>query len=205
MGAQAESLAKTSGPPKRRFRNYLLDPRFQLKYTLMVVCVTVAVASVLGYFAYDYSRGQTELMTLRMAELPELASATVDDLEGEARKQDRQVLLSIVAGIVFLTLALGFTGILVTHKVVGPAYKLKLLLHDVAEGKLRLAGRLRKGDELQDLFEAFAEMVESLRDAQSKEVAAIDEAIEAARAAGVGEEGLLKILEVRDRMQAALD
>ena len=205
MGAQAESLAKSNPPVKRRYRNYLLDTRFQLKYSLMVVAVTVAIASVLGYFAYDYSRGQTEAMTLQMSMQPELDETTVAELEEHARQEDRKVLFSIVGAILLLAVVLGLTGIIVTHKVVGPAYKMKLLLHDVAEGKLRVKGRLRKGDELQDLFEAFELMIQSLRDAQSREIASLDEAIEAARAAGTTEEGLAKILEVRERMQAALD
>ena len=45
MGAEAQSqpMPKKAGPPKRRLRNYFLDPRFQLKYTLMVVVVAVVV------------------------------------------------------------------------------------------------------------------------------------------------------------------
>ena len=57
----------SGGKPKRHLRNYLLDPRFQLKYTGMVVLVTVIVASVLGSFAYRSSKAQTESMTIQMA------------------------------------------------------------------------------------------------------------------------------------------
>ncbi len=61
MSSETQSLPNPGGPPKRHLRNYLLQPRFQLKYTGMVVaCHRSSIASVLGYFAYDYSRGQTE-------------------------------------------------------------------------------------------------------------------------------------------------
>ena len=57
---------------QRKVKNYLLDRRFQLKYTGMVLLVTIAVASVLGYVAYDFSRGQTEAFTAQIAAQPDL-------------------------------------------------------------------------------------------------------------------------------------
>lgn len=205
MAAEAEGLAQTQGPPKRQLRNYLLDWRFQLKYTGMVVGVTMVVAAVLGYFAYDYSRGQSEALTIQMASQPDLHPDVAEDLEGWAREQDRRVLFAIVGGIAVLALALGVTGILVTHKVVGPAYKMKRLLGEVATGHLKVQSRLRKGDELQDLFEAFAHMVETLRERQAEEVAELDAALAKASAAGVADEALDAIRDVRNRMQAELD
>lgn len=206
MEAKAQTMsAPKGGKPKRKLRNYLLDARFQLKYTSMVVVVTLAVASVLGYFAYDFSTDVTEAMNLERALEMGADEAAIAAIERAAQEQDRKVLFAIVSGILVLAVALGLTGIVVTHKVVGPAYKMRLLLTEVAEGKLKLAGRLRKGDELQELFEAFARMVEALRAAQAQEIARLDEAIAKARAAGVPEESLQAIAEVRDRMQAALD
>lgn len=205
MGANADITTQPSAPPKRHLKNYLLDPRFQLKYTGMVVVVAVLVASVLGYFAYDYSKGQTQALTIQMAMQPDLDPAVAADLEGVARQADQKVLLSIVVGILLLAVSLGVTGIVVTHKLVGPAYKMRRLLREVAEGKLKVAGGLRKGDELQELFEAFAAMVESLREAQAGEIAALDSALAAARERGIEDEALAPITSVRDRMQAQLD
>lgn len=208
MGAEAQSQPmpkKAGGPPKRRIRNYFLDPRFQLKYTLMVVVVAVLVAMVLGYFAYDYSRGQTEAMSITMAMQPDLDPEVAADLEGWAEAQDRGVLMKIIGGVFILAFVLFVTGILVTHKLVGPAYKLKLLFRNVEKGHLKLAGRLRKGDELQDVFEAFAAMMEALRENQAREIAELDAAMEKAKESGVSDDALAPIAEVRSRMQAALD
>jgi methyl-accepting chemotaxis protein len=197
--------SKGGAPPKRRMKNYLLDRSFQLKYTGMVVAVTVAVAAVLGYVAYDFSKGQTEAMTASMALSEDLDPTVASDLAGFAEREDRKVLFGILGGILILALTLGVTGIVVTHKVVGPAYKMKLLLNEVAAGKLKLVGRLRKGDELQELFEAFAHMVESLRETQKQEVTELEDAIAKAEAAGVPEDALAELRSVRDRMASALD
>ncbi|HKU42120.1 MAG TPA: hypothetical protein VJR89_28370 [Polyangiales bacterium] len=213
MTTEVESISGrplSGGPsshPKRRWRNYLLVPSFQLKYTAMVVGVTVVVASVLGIQAYNYSRGQTELLSMnRMAAKgTAITEEFVKDLESYSEAADRKVALSIVFGVLLLAVALGATGIVVTHRLVGPAYRLKQLLRDVRDGRLVVRGRLRKGDELQDIFEAFQEMIVSLRSAQEKEIALLEAAIERAKAAGVPPDAIADIESVRDRMRAALD
>lgn len=193
--------------PKRRWRNYLLVPAFQLKYTGMVVGVTVIVASVLGVLAYNYSRGQTEMLAMnRMAAKgSDITEAFVQDLEAYSEAADRKVAISIVLSVLLLALTLGATGIVVTHRLVGPAYRLKQLLRDVRDGRLAVRGRLRKGDELQDIFEVFQEMIVSLRSAKEREIALLEAAIERARLAGVPAEAIADIESVRDRMRAALD
>jgi hypothetical protein len=41
---------------KRHLRNYLLDARFQLKFTLYIVAIALLVASFLGYFLWTTSK-----------------------------------------------------------------------------------------------------------------------------------------------------
>ena len=42
----------TQGKPKRRIRNFLLDKRFQLKYTFAVVAVSAVISAGLGIALY---------------------------------------------------------------------------------------------------------------------------------------------------------
>jgi nitrogen fixation/metabolism regulation signal transduction histidine kinase len=207
MSAESASTSgQTQEMPQRRFRNYLLDPRFQMKYVGMVVAVTLVVASVFGAFVYDFSRGLTESFVLNQALHEEYEDGTsLESLKAAAEAEDRKVLVAIIAGIALLSIALGLTGIVVTHKVVGPAYKLRRLLDEVASGKLHVAGRLRKGDELQQLFESFEAMVATLRAERQRDVEALDAAVAEAREAGAPEAALAKVAGVSDRMRATLD
>lgn len=205
MSADAQSLARSNHPPKRKLRNFLLDWRFQLKYTGMVVAVTVLVAGVLGSFAYSYSRGQTDMLTASKLVEQGVDDAAAAEIHAMARDEDRRVLTGIVGGILALALALGFTGIVVTHKVVGPAFKIRRLLREVADGRLKIESRLRKHDELQDVFEAFMQMVDTLREKQERNVTDLDQAIDQARATGVGEDALEPVRRVRDRLRAEID
>jgi methyl-accepting chemotaxis protein len=202
MPANAETMPKPAGgPPKRQLRNYLLDTRFQLKYTGMVVGVTLLVATVLGYLAYEQSRGQTEMMQLNMV----MEGQTEDFIRDAAEEYDRNLLLAIIGGISVLVVSLGITGILVTHRVVGPAYKLKRLFADVSGGHLRVYGKLRQGDELWDVFVEFEKMIEKLRQNQRDEIAQLQTIIDRAKDATQTDTVLSELEGLRDRMQAEID
>ncbi len=210
MSTDAQSMPKPGQSPKRRIRNFLLDARFQLKYTGAVVAVTVIVTGLVGFWlgreAYHYSRESTQVLTAQAAGVsPEL----FDYLQEESAAKDAEVLRNIVFGIsslvVILAIALGITGIVVTHKVVGPAYKLKLLLGDVAAGSLNVRGGLRKGDELQDVGDAFKTMVAALKQRREEELAELESAIEKATAAGLEGDALESLVLLRDRLQRTLE
>ena len=190
---------------QRKLRNYLLDRRFQLKYTSMVVLVTVTVAGGLGYVAYGFSQGQTEALTAHIAAQPDLDTETAEDLERFARQEDRKVRNAIIIGVLLLTLALGVTGILVTHRVVGPAYRMRRLFEGIREGKLQITTGIRKGDELQDLYRSFTDMVESLRDERSEEIAQLEDTLAKMEAAGVQSDFITELRAVLERIRNTVE
>jgi nitrogen fixation/metabolism regulation signal transduction histidine kinase len=242
--------AQTAGPRpkyKRSIKNYMLDARFQLKWTGFIILVALVVSAIMGVFLFKTSTDVTresqkvieqgkalikesqknsDLVKMQIkdqyADTPELADTfnkSAKDLDNQLQErhntlvaqqnatldQQRTMLLSLVGGLTLLVFFIGVLGIYFTHKVVGPIYKMKLLLKQVGDGKLNFKGGLRKGDELQDFFECFAAMVEKLKDRQKGEVAELTAAMEAASASGASEEAIAKIGRVRDQMKAALD
>src|SRR5690606_31923094 len=48
----SSAIPVTSAPPRRRLRNFLLEPRFQLKFTAYIVAVSLLMASLLGTFLW---------------------------------------------------------------------------------------------------------------------------------------------------------
>ncbi|MFA9412382.1 MAG: hypothetical protein ACERK0_14030 [Deltaproteobacteria bacterium] len=190
---------------QRRMRNYLIDRRFQLKYTGMVLLVTVTVAGGLGYLAYGFSRGQTEALTAQIMAQPDLAADTASDLEEFAQQEDRKIRNAIFAGVLLLTLALGLMGIIVTHRVVGPAYRMRRLFAHVGEGKLEITTGIRKGDELQELYHSFADMVESLRDQRAEEIEQLEETLIKMESAGVQSAYITELRAVLERIRKTVD
>jgi len=204
MGVEARSVRPLPGSPKRKLRNYLLDQRFQLKYTGMVVGVTMIVASILGALAYHESKGQTEALQIQLATQPDLDPAVAAGLEAFGAERDREILLAIILGVAALTVALGFTGIVITHKVVGPAYKLRMLLTSVAKGPLKLEGGLRRGDELKDVFNAMHDMVQQLRTRREGDLQQIELALHAANQPGRTDDVLRLLNDVKSRIENEL-
>lgn len=73
----------SAGKPKRYMRNFLLDKRFQLKYTLAVVVITAILALILGWFLYqtqqdvfDAARENSQLAALDAMGDPEMERAS---------------------------------------------------------------------------------------------------------------------------------
>lgn len=115
-----------------------------------------------------------------------------------------RMMLTLVGVMVLLVVGIFIVGVVVTHKVAGPIFKMKRMIKDVGEGRLRIPGKLRKGDELVHFFEAFDQMVRSLRARQENEIAMLESAI--ARLEGKADASELKpLLDLKRQMQESLD
>jgi nitrogen fixation/metabolism regulation signal transduction histidine kinase len=138
--------------------------------------------------------------------------------ELEAQAKDivtlrQTLLLGLIAGLTLLVVAVGLLGIVFTHKVAGPIFKMKRLLRQVGSGKLVVRERLRRGDELQHFFEAFERMVEDLRARQMAEISKVDRILSQLSDAPlssrglkeVDEDGVQLLKQLRHEMQDQLD
>lgn len=246
--------APAAAPPKtgrhqRSIRNYLLDSRFQLKYTGFIVGAALVVAAFLGIFLWRTSREVTSQseqvvqsskrvaeesrkvsdvvkMTIKddpvYGQNPELMatfSGASDDSQKEVERQQQEVEshhealvrqqrnmgLSLFGGLTVMVLLMGIMGIYTTHKIAGPIYKMKLLLRQVAGGKLTFHATLRKGDELQEFFTTFQDMVDQLKGRQAREVERIEAALAEAQAQGASDAALAKLRALQEDMKRALD
>ncbi|NPC71591.1 HAMP domain-containing protein [Corallococcus sp. AB004] len=75
--------------------------------------------------------------------------------------------------------------IVVTHRMVGPLFRIKRMMREVAEGHLNPPQHgLREGDELQDVFEVARDMTQRLRAQQTEDARALSEALAQAKTSG---------------------
>ena len=87
------------------------------------------------------------------------------------------MIYTLCGALALLVVLIGAAGIIVTHRVAGPIYKMRANLLHVADGRLRVPTPLRKGDELVEFFEAYRSMVISLRERQEVEISKLVQAI----------------------------
>jgi hypothetical protein len=129
------------------------------------------------------------------------------DLKGQAQAivgQQRTMVITLTTALSLLVVIIGLAGIMVTHRVAGPIYKMKRQIREVGEGHLRIPNKLRRGDELVDFFEAFETMVVNLRSRQQGEIDKLEKAIAALEPkAEPGE--LDPLYELRQEMKDALN
>src|SRR5450755_2369698 len=145
---------------KRKVRNYLLDVGLQLRYTATIVVVAIFLTAGLGFKMYQATRDVSKVILWTSLVDP----ASADELQSQFANSDRVVLWGIVGFGVVLVLSIGAVGILITHKVAGPLYKIATFFGRVRDNRLGPApANLRKGDELQEFYSAFKEMHQSLR------------------------------------------
>jgi nitrogen fixation/metabolism regulation signal transduction histidine kinase len=231
----------------RQTKHYLLDPRFQLKWTSYLVVVVLAVMTGLGVLiarmasrasdtaqiavaqaekAFNESKTNNiltrSLVDLAAPEDKEVGKAMIEPLAeldakndknlAEARAlqesiaRDRKNLQLLLGGAgVALLLLLTVMGIVITHRIVGPVHKLKRLLRRVSTGRLVVEERLRRGDELEDLFDTFLQMTYSLRALQNARVATLDATLRRAEATGAKPEVVESLRALRAQMVLGLE
>jgi hypothetical protein len=170
----SEGAPSARPPYKRKVRNYLLDVGLQLRYTATIVIVAVFLTAGLGFKMYQATRDVSKVILWTSLVDP----SSADELRGQFENSDRVVLWGIVGFGVVLVLSISAVGILITHKVAGPLYKIATFFGRVRDNRLGPApAGLRKGDELQDFYSAFREMHNAIRERTEEDVRVIGNTI----------------------------
>jgi nitrogen fixation/metabolism regulation signal transduction histidine kinase len=151
----------------------------------------------------DSARDQDERLKDQQDKL-EADAVSLQNRAHELRRQQAYMFAVLISVLSLLVVGIGVAGIIVTHRVAGPIYKMKRLLGYVGEGHLMLTEKLRKGDELQHFFDAFEKMVNSLRRRQQNEIEMLDQAI-AGLEGTVADEQMTQLRALRREMQDALE
>jgi methyl-accepting chemotaxis protein len=167
----AEGTPAPAGLAAHHRRTYLVDRGFQLRYALLLAGAGAALSLLCGLWLHQAHLQATELLPL----------------DGEARalveRTDRELLGALVGITALMALALGVLGVVITHRVAGPVLVLGRYLEAFAAGRYPRVRALRRGDELQRLFGAFARGVEALRARERAHADLLEEAAARVRAA----------------------
>jgi hypothetical protein len=186
-------------------RNYLLDVGLQVRYTMTIVVVAVTVTAGLGYKMYQATRDISKVI-----ELSGMADPVVGaELRGQFAESDKWVLWGIVGFGVVLVFSVSAVGILITHKVAGPLFRIAGFFSRVRESRMgAIPPPLRKGDELQEFYGSFREMHQALRDGIESDAHELGRALSALGEAGGGagvEQARTLLRDLQSRKQGSLD
>ena len=104
----------------------------------------------------------------------EAERAAAQEQSMEVQRQQQWTLYALTGVLVAFIALIALTAIVITHRIVGPLFRIKRMAREVANGVVRPPTYgLRPSDELQDVFEVFADMVTQLRARTESDLAAV--------------------------------
>ena len=143
-----------SAPAERRKRR-LIEPRVQKRF-IWIFLSLAALAALVQSLVVSY-------LLVRLADgLPNDGLALKTQIL-ELLAQSLPLTLALLAP---LTVAVGITS---THRIVGPLYRFRVYLTQLAAGERPAPCRIRQDDELQDLCELLNRATAPLRETSSAE------------------------------------
>jgi hypothetical protein len=188
---------------KRQLRNLLIDTSFQVRYTVLVIVVSVLIFLVLGWlYRAEWEAGNRILSEInpiversaapdadaQLREVEALSAGLPADAEerenlaaleeetGQALdRRGRTQLAILVAAVGLLVVLLAAISIWMSHKAAGPVYAMRLFIRAAREGQWSRIRPLRKGDHFTYLAVEFGALVGDIKKRHADDLLALDE------------------------------
>ena len=170
-------------------KKYLINKRFQLKYTISIVAMLLVVMLVSGFGLYmgmwgsiienfskfkvsqdlenvkritDYENARYKKGDYRLEKVFREAELLSTQEKDTLKYALQSVNRSLVPKVAILAILIFLAGIFFSHKLAGPMYRIERSAEAIQHGNLRVNFRIRKGDEMRNVAGALEEMVEVL-------------------------------------------
>jgi methyl-accepting chemotaxis protein len=134
-------MRRTGRPPLRR-RQWIVDPKMQSQYVLCFSLIGGVVGMAIAALTLQYI-GR--------------ADRSFENLLVEPSSR-----FTIAGLFVFMICVVPIAGIFLSHRIAGPAYRLRKAAIRIAHGEYNFRIRLRKHDHFQNVADAFNTMLASL-------------------------------------------
>jgi hypothetical protein len=195
--AQATAPPQAKVKHQRHLRNYLLNKGLQLRFTLIIVAISATLTGGLGWVVMSKAHEASRVVQVRaMDPTDEMAQQLV----AQFAHNDKVMLAVLISFGLLLSVVLSAYGIVLTHKIAGPLYKVTLYLDKMKDNRIGQVYALRKGDELVEFFEHFKAAHDAVRARTEADVALLDKAIAAAGTGALADE----LREARDKKVESL-
>ena len=134
-----------------RRKQYIVKPMFQLWYTGIIFLTAFIIAAICILTMYYSS---VSILGEKLAKVYP---------QGRLIMTLREINLIIIYRILCLVPFILLAGILLSHRLAGPAYRIEKTLREIGKGNLDIHIRLRKHDELKGIANAINDMVADLK------------------------------------------
>jgi len=145
------TMANETARPKFKRTQYLVQKKFQLKYVGLILALTFLTAALCSYVVY-----YTTMINLG----EKLANVYP---QGRLVSIVKMVNFRIILSVLLVSPLIAVIGILLSHKIAGPIFRMEEFLKNMAAGDLTSRLVLRKGDELMSVADGINSLSESLK------------------------------------------
>lgn len=142
------------GKEQRKLRNFIINPKFQLRYIIFTTMWGLALVIINASVFYSFISENYEVFI------------ELNDITDEAKAVLYQELYQIIYILIGLSITFLITvaifGIVLSHKIAGPMYKFRKTFKQIKEGNTNLRINLRPKDEFKEVALEFNSMMDSL-------------------------------------------
>ena len=137
---------------KRRI--YLINPKFQIKFSLLITLFLIGITIIYPYTIYQIIEG--------------IITQFGDKAKNFVEKKE-QIFITLTGWQIGYCLVVFSTCIFFSHKIAGPLYNLNRQLKKVKEMDSLETIKFRKGDYFKEIEESYNEAVEHIRKMRAKD------------------------------------
>ncbi|MBL6991044.1 MAG: hypothetical protein ISR65_14760 [Bacteriovoracaceae bacterium] len=141
-------------PAKRKLKNYLINPKYQLKYVFWLSFGGLLLSVLNGLVAYYYIRENYTVLI----DLADITNEIKQMLYGELYDIAYKLIGFTACFMVIITA----WGILLSHRTAGILYKMKLVFNQIERGDTSVRLHPRKKDDFKDVAKSFNKMMDSI-------------------------------------------
>ncbi|MBL7131659.1 MAG: hypothetical protein ISS45_09720 [Candidatus Omnitrophica bacterium] len=135
-------------------RQYFIERTFQTKFILKFCSIVIIASCIIGLLLFLLTKGST---TVVVENTKVVVKNTADFLLPT-------ILTTVILVTIFSAISVAILSLFISHKIVGPLYRLKREITKVGGADLNANFRIRTGDQLQGLAESLISMVLSLKE-----------------------------------------
>ena len=139
-----------SKKPVFRRKQFLVKRGMQFRYIGMIFALAILASIVTGYTVF--ATGWTLLGEKLASVYP----------QGRLIYVFKAANIALIRNLLFISPLIFIMGVLFSHKIAGPVYRIEKSLYEISKGNLALKVKLRSGDELWDMANIINDMTEAL-------------------------------------------
>lgn len=132
---------------------YLIDPRFQIKFSLSICLILFVSSLIYPLTIYDL-----------MSQFIDFAAKHSNEIASTINQKRQSLVIILILWQLGFTALVFIIGIFFSHKIAGPIYKLKKHLRLIREGKATEDLYFRQGDNFHDLADEINETFNALKE-----------------------------------------